>query len=192
MQTKITRPPGPVVPGWTMAMTNLSPVRMEFDSLNYILTNAEKFGEFYGVYVGDMVTYVVSSPTLAHEILVERANEFHKAAMLRKAIGPLIGNGLLTSEGDFWKRQRKLAQPAFHFQRIENYGETMVQQTLALLQTWRDGEMRDICIATQNILRSLSSLTQSDLARRTSRRFRSMRICRLAAGHACALAMPLQ
>ncbi len=127
-----------------MLITNLSPVRLAFDSLSYIVTNAEKFGEFYGVYVGDTVTYVVSSPKLAHEILVERANEFHKAAMLRRAVGPLVGNGLLTSEGDFWKRQRKLAQPAFHFQRIEKYGETMVQQTLALLQGWQEGETRDI------------------------------------------------
>jgi cytochrome P450 len=127
-----------------MLITNLSPVRLEFDSLSYIVTNAEKFGEFYGVYVGDTVTYVVSNPKLAHEILVERANEFHKAELLRKAVGPLVGNGLLTSEGDFWKRQRKLAQPAFHFQRIENYGETMVHQTLALLQSWQNGEVRDV------------------------------------------------
>ena len=127
-----------------MLMTNLSPVRLPFDSLSYIVTNAEKFGEFYGVYLGDTVTYVVSSPKLAHEILVERASEFHKAELLRKAIGPVIGNGLLTSEDDFWKRQRKLAQPAFHFQRIEKYGETMVQQTLALMQRWQPGETRDV------------------------------------------------
>jgi cytochrome P450 len=127
-----------------MLMTNLSPVRLEFDSLAYIVTNAEKFGEFYGIYMGDTVTYVVSSPKLAHEILVERTTEFHKAELLRKAVGGLIGNGLLTSEGDFWKRQRKLAQPAFHYQRIENYGETMVKQTLDVMKTWRDGETRDI------------------------------------------------
>jgi cytochrome P450 len=127
-----------------MLMTNLSPVRLAFDSLSYMTTNAAKYGELFGIYVGDTVTYVVSSPELAHEILVARANEFHKAEMLRRSVGALIGNGLLTSEGDFWKRQRKLSQPAFHFQRIEKYGETMVQQTQDLLAKWGAGEMRDI------------------------------------------------
>ena len=42
-------------------MTNLSPVRLEFDSLSYIVTNAEKFGELSGIYLGNTVTYGVSS-----------------------------------------------------------------------------------------------------------------------------------
>jgi cytochrome P450 len=50
----------------------------------------------------------------------------------------------LTSEGDFWKRQRKLAQPAFHHQRIEAYATTMVDYTLKMLDGWKAGERRDI------------------------------------------------
>jgi cytochrome P450 len=89
-------------------------------------------------------TYVVSDPELAREILVEKSDKFYKAQILRDAIGGVVGNGLLTSEGDFWKRQRKLAQPAFHFQRIEAYGKTMAEETLKLVSAWRDGETRDI------------------------------------------------
>jgi len=51
---------------------------------------------------------------------------------------------LLTSEGEFWQRQRKLSQPAFHRTRIQGYGRTMVACTLRTLETWRPGEQRDI------------------------------------------------
>ena len=141
-------PDGPVVPGFTTLLTALSPVRIDFDSLTYVTTMAEKFGTFYGVYRGDKsprnVTYVISDPKIAHDILVARNTEFHKAELIRKSIGSVLGNGLLLSEGDFWKRQRKLAQPAFHYQRISTYASTMVQQTLAMLAGWHSGETRDI------------------------------------------------
>jgi cytochrome P450 len=117
---------------------------MEFDSLRYIVDNARDYGGFYGIYMGDTVTYVVTDPQLVHEILVARHSEFHKADLLRRSAGELLGNGLLTSEDDFWKRQRKLAQPAFHYGRIAAYATTMVQSTRALIDTWRDGETRDI------------------------------------------------
>ena len=56
----------------------------------------------------------------------------------------LIGNSLLASEGGFWRRQRRLSQPAFHRQRINAYTEVMVAATERILANWRDGETRDI------------------------------------------------
>src|ERR1700683_3731392 len=50
----------------------------------------------------------VSSPALLHEVLVERAKSFEKTMALRMAFYPLAGRGLFTSEGDLWRRQRKL------------------------------------------------------------------------------------
>jgi cytochrome P450 len=55
----------------------------------------------------------------------------------------LFGNGLLTSEGDFWLRQRRLAQPAFHRTRIASYGETMVRYTEQMLEHWSHGQEVD-------------------------------------------------
>lgn len=56
----------------------------------------------------------------------------------------LLGNGLVTSEGDFWARQRRLEQPAFHRQRIDSYAKTMVTLTERMLTGWSDGEVRDL------------------------------------------------
>lgn len=148
MSTTATMPhkrlPGPTIPAWAQALTNLLPWRVEFDSLKYMLKGARQYGSFYAIWVGDQPIYVISDPALVHEILVERPMEFHKADLAKQAVGPFAGNGLFTNEGDSWRRQRKLAQPAFHHARIEAYGTTMVQQTQALLDAWQDGEMRDI------------------------------------------------
>jgi cytochrome P450 len=137
-------PPGPIVPGWTRLITALWPTRLEFDSLAYLLQNRAKFGRLFTITVGDQVTVVTSDPALMHEIFVTRASEFQKAPMLRSAVGALVGNGLLTSEGDFWKRQRKLAQPAFHARRVDSYGDVMVKSAAALAAQWRPGETRNI------------------------------------------------
>jgi cytochrome P450 len=137
-------PPGPHVPAAVTWLTRLSPKRLEFDSLKYITDAAKKFGRFYGIYAAGTVTLVLSDPKLIHEVLVERHDEFHKADLLRRSVGNVIGNGLLTSEDDVWRRQRKLAQPAFHYQRIETYATTMVQQTQDQLAEWQPGQTRDI------------------------------------------------
>jgi cytochrome P450 len=54
-----------------------------------------------------------------------------------------FGQGLLTSEGEFWRRQRRLAAPAFHAQRLAGYGETTVRYSERMIESWRPGELRD-------------------------------------------------
>ncbi len=61
-----------------------------------------------------------------------------------KANMRLFGEGLLTSEGDFWLRQRRLAQPAFHRARVAAYGTTMVEYAERAMRGWKSGEVRDI------------------------------------------------
>ena len=56
----------------------------------------------------------------------------------------LLGKGLLTSDGDFWLRQRRLSQPAFQKSRIASYGECMTAYTERLIRGWRPGERRDL------------------------------------------------
>ena len=89
----------------------------------------------YFIYHPDDIEYVVST----------NARNFFKSMSLRSNFfHRLVGNGLLTSEGEMWKRQRRLAQPAFHRQRISAYGDVMVDYTQRMSSMWRAGEVRDI------------------------------------------------
>jgi cytochrome P450 len=76
-------------------------------------------------------------------LLTQRAN-FIKHTFFWKHVTALFGSGLLTSEGEFWLRQRRLAAPAFHPERIAAYGSVMASYADRLVTSWRDGELRDI------------------------------------------------
>src|SRR5205823_2668173 len=86
---------------------------------------------------------LVSNPEMVKHVLVDNASNYWKgrALIMMKAV---VGNGLLTSEGDFWRRQRRLAQPAFHRERISAYGKMMVRDAEQMMATWQTGETRDI------------------------------------------------
>ncbi len=87
---------------------------------------------------------LVNHPDLIEQVLVVQQHKFHKSALSKVATGRLLGNGLLNSEGDFWRRQRRLAQPAFQKTRVNEYAATMVEHALAYTAQWRDGEVRDM------------------------------------------------
>ena len=87
--------------------------------------------------------YIVSDPNLVTDVFLTHAREVMKGRGLQAA-RPLLGNGLLTSEGEFHLRQRRLAAPGFHRQRIESYAEQMVTESVRHASGWRDGEQVDM------------------------------------------------
>jgi len=89
--------------------------------------------------------YFLYNPRDIESLLTTNAKSFRKAQSLRSPFfARLVGNGLVTSEGEFWRRQRRLAQPAFHRQRISSYGAVMVEYAQRALTKWREGETLDI------------------------------------------------
>lgn len=87
--------------------------------------------------------YIMYHPNYIHEVLVTKHASFHKGRGLEKA-KILIGDGLLTSEGQIHRKQRKLIQPHFTSQKLKVYAEQMVEDTTELIEEWRDGEERSI------------------------------------------------
>jgi len=88
--------------------------------------------------------YLLNQPELIHEVLVTQVNKIEKPEPLKWIFRSSFGNGLFFSEGAFWRRQRKLAQPAFHHKRLQVYAEGMTRRAHQLLATWKDGQLRDI------------------------------------------------
>jgi cytochrome P450 len=100
-------------------------------------------GEIVEIHLGPMPAYFVTSPRLAHEVLVTDGPKFRKGAMFDK-FKPFVGNGLVLSNGDFHLRQRRLMQPAFHRDRLAAYAEIMRRAAVELSDSWRPGEVRPL------------------------------------------------
>jgi cytochrome P450 len=111
--------------------------------LEYLCQCARRYGDVVALRFAHRRILLVSHPDLIEEVLVTHNHKFIKHFALR--INPLLlGNGLLTSEGEFWLRQRRLVQPAFVRSRIAAYAPAMVSATLRLLASWQAGQVRDI------------------------------------------------
>lgn len=127
--TRRLRPPGP-------SMSRLRQLQwMRRDPLDMMNQVARDFGDVAQVHlVHDAL--VINHPDLAKHILQDNHLNYRKASWLYGRLEPLLGKGLLTSEGELWKRQRRLAQPAFHRARLAGFAERMARHTDAMLGRW--------------------------------------------------------
>ena len=115
------------------------------DTLGFITRCRRDYGDVVRSRFLWVTAYFIYNPADIESLLTTNAKSFRKAQSLRSPFfHRLVGNGLVTSEGDFWRRQRRLAQPAFHRQRISSYGEIMVQYATRAIDKWKDGEHRDV------------------------------------------------
>lgn len=110
--------------------------------LEYLTDCHRRFGDVFAFRLGPRRIWMLNHPDLVEEVLVTKNKHFQKHFALRSAKHSL-GEGLLTSEGDFWRRQRRMAQPAFHRERIQTYARVMVDYTERMLNGWADGQARD-------------------------------------------------
>lgn len=108
-------------------------------------------------------TYIVTDPAHVEEVLVNTGRTFQKGYQRHPIMRLVLGNGLVTSEGEFWLRQRRLAQPAFHRARIAGYGETMVRFTERMLAEWRGGQELDLTEALNRLTMEIISQTVFDV-----------------------------
>lgn len=114
------------------------------DTLGFI-DRCHKYGDVVHTRFLWVHAYFIYNPRDIETLLTTNARSYRKAESLRSPFfHRLVGNGLVTSEGDFWRRQRRLAQPAFHRQRISSYGDIMVQYAQRTIDAWQDGEQRDL------------------------------------------------
>ena len=114
------------------------------DQLGFLTRSAKQYGDVVRLRFLNVPLYLLNHPDHVEYVLVRNNRNFIKDRAERSGLR-FLGQGLLTSEGDYWRRQRRLAQPAFHRRRISAYGEAMVGSAERMLdRSWRDGETREI------------------------------------------------
>jgi cytochrome P450 len=105
------------------------------DLLRWMSDNFRRFGDVYKASVYGTEVYVVSNPQYADYILRTNWQNYRKGQAIKR-IGLLLGNGLMVSEGEFWKSQRQMIQPAFHDKSVGELTDVIKAANVALLKKW--------------------------------------------------------
>jgi cytochrome P450 len=133
----MTTPPPPGPKGLPVAGKLLDFRR---DQLGFLMQMKREYGDVVYYRLGPQPVFQINHPDMIQQILVTKADQFQKGRLDHQILERPLGNGLLTSEGEFHSSQRKLAQPAFHSKRIETYADVMVSYTQKLMDGWADGQ----------------------------------------------------
>ena len=100
--------------------------QLRSDPLRTFLDAADRYGDIVHLKAGPYHGFLVSDPADIRHVLQDNARNYHKSPLYDR-LREGIGDGLLTSEDSFWLRQRRLAQPAFHRQRVMTMADAMEQ-----------------------------------------------------------------
>ena len=130
----------PRVPGHPL-FGNL--LQMKDDRIGFLTRANAEHGPLVRVRHGIFDVLLTTDGDFAHEVMVEQAPHFAKGYGLSIFMRPMLGNGLLTSEGSFHKKQRKMMAPAFAHRRIAEYAAAITERTVAAEGRWHDGERVD-------------------------------------------------
>ncbi|MCH9679807.1 MAG: cytochrome P450 [Deltaproteobacteria bacterium] len=137
------RPPGP--PPRRGGLHSLGYFwRFASDPLGFVEQRFERYGDIYYAPSDGQGLFVLRHPDHIREVLALRSSKFRKQHSAMRRLSQVLGQGLLTADGEAWKRHRTMIQPAFHRARLSSYAALMVEQTERAIADWKDGEVRDI------------------------------------------------
>ena len=132
---------GPIAPGprGDFLLGNLRAFRR--DVLGLMLESAREYGDVVRFRLGPLVVHLLSHPDQV-EYVLQSARNYDKATRSSAKISSICGSSLLTSNGEPWKRQRRLMQPSFHRQQIAGMGADMILLTAGMLERWQAAQLR--------------------------------------------------
>lgn len=113
------------------------------DVLGLVVRSAAEYGDIVRVRLGPQVVHLLNHPDLASHVLQKNSANYDKLTRSSASIRNVTGESLLTCNGEFWKRQRRMDQPAFHHRQIAGFAEKMTTATAAMLARWQARENPD-------------------------------------------------
>ena len=137
------------------------PYRIAEDLLEWMGRQFCNFGDTYKATVYGASTYVTKNPDFAYHVLVENWQNYIKGQMIQR-VALLLGNGLMVSEGELWKRQRRMIQPAFSHDSIAAVAKLITIVNSQLLRKWQLAAEKNESI---NVTRDVSSMAMEVVLR---------------------------
>jgi cytochrome P450 len=110
------------------------------DPFGFLAQARETHGDIYRLNLGLTNVVMLNHPAQIQQVFVDNAQNYRKGGAMWDAIRVLLGNGLVVSEGDFWRRQRRMMQPQFHRQRLAGLTDLMVSAINESLDSWETQE----------------------------------------------------
>jgi cytochrome P450 len=114
------------------------------DPFRFLSACEQAYGDVVQFDLGPMETYLLTDPADVERVLVSEADQYRKPDFQSDALGDLLGKGLLLSEGQTWREQRQLANPAFDVSRLMAFADDIVTHNDDLLADWADGAEVDV------------------------------------------------
>ncbi len=111
------------------------------EPLTFLLQSSEALGDIVKFKVGKVNLWLLNDTEAIEQVLIKNSSNYIRDRGYR-ILKDIFGNGLITSEGEFWLKQRRMMQPAFHKEHIANYAETVVLYSRHLVDSWKDSEVR--------------------------------------------------
>lgn len=136
---------------------------MRYDRVGAMRRFLEQRGDIARLPLLGFGVIIANTPELLHDVLVTRARSFEKSPVMRSALYPLVGEGLFTSEGELWKKQRKVMAPLFQPASIAHFGAAMTHAAERAATEWKNGETLDIARETTRIAMAIAGQTLFDV-----------------------------
>lgn len=131
----------PLVEGYPLVGSFLEVIREPFA---FLTKSVRRYGDTFRVQVPGVQFYVLAHPEDIEYVFRGNHRNFVKDKGTRTLLSAVLGQGLVTSEGELWRRQRRLAQPAFQMEAIQKYSTVMVNYSQRMIERWKPGETRDV------------------------------------------------
>ena len=146
------------------------------DWLEFFVRCAREHGDVVFFRFLNVPMCLLTHPDDIEDVLVKNSSNFVKSRNYH-ALKPILGNGLLISEGAFWQKQRKLVQPSFRHESIAAYAEVMANSAQQMLTDWCDGQTRDVHQEMMGLTLEIvaKSLFGTDVSRAASKVGQAMR-----------------
>lgn len=154
----VRQAPGPQEP----RMLGHLPAVMRKGMLRFVVDAWRAYGDVFRMKLGTRYTYVLTRPEQVKYVLAENRRNYNKGAGYKNVREGVMGKGLLTSEGEFWQRQRKLIQPLFTAKAVTQYAAEMTSTVEDMLARWQPRAQRG---ETLEIAEEMAHLTLSIIGR---------------------------